>query len=789
MKRLLSIILVVSMLFGMVQVPVTANDGPGNSTERSDDADFGSGRPGNSTNPSDEASIPDYGPEDMSGGVFEDTNQGSSDVFEDSNEGSSTAEDSSNSDVFEDSNDGPADMSTEEDSNCRHERTRKSYHETKYEKYNSEKHSYKEKYEIVCKDCGKVLSAEKTERGKETHRFRKGKCADCDYVIKNCKHEETVEKVTYWRNEEDERGNDKSFTLVDVVCKLCDEKITEKTYYGPIIAIPEDSWCDHDELNEIVEEEYYEPLDEKSHYKVQKCKVKCDNCGILLKEYKTEEKEEHSIANGKCTKCIYEKKATSAQGNKKDNKDTGKNQSNQNKNTGTSQKKETIDWIYIDAEQSKFAVDGNAVDWDSTPILDPNGNLQVPLRQLAELMGWDVTWDAEKKHAIVTNGETTKVFMEGFDVYQVKNGNDIYYENLQNKVSLENGVLYVDLDGILNETGYSYYANGTSYHIKSVEEVINKVVSSNIYGNHEVVASKTIVDDVNNIVEVAKDEVLVSLIPTSEGWFYSVMVPAANQSLKGNYYEGDFMWEGLVGEIIVGELPIVGQIADVRDVIADFQNWEWSWMHALQTGMDLVGVIPIIGALKYTDELVSTARKTGKVLDAGSVTKTNKLLKQADNIGDVADVGKKALKRSSKYVQSVKDSVKNVNDLKAMTKHPEIYSTNAIEHAFLGNGAGGFHCNGLSISNGKILSIVSPPKSNGVYEAFVEINGKKIKKAKTFFPDDWLPSDIMEVAEEAFFNGKVDPLKNQIRYLTKFGIEVWLNLDDFGKVVSWFPKY
>ena len=504
---------------------------------------------------------------------------------------------------------------------------------------------------------------------------------------------------------------------------------------------------------------------------------------------KTEEKEEHSIANGKCTKCIYEKKTTSAQGNKKDNKETGKNQSNQNKNIGTSQKKETINWIYIDAEQSKFAVDGDAVDWDSTPILDPNGNLQVPLRQLAELMGWDVTWDAEKKHAIVTNGETTKVFMEGFDVYQVKNGNDIYYENLQNKVSLENGVLYVDLDGILNETGYSYYVNGTSYHIKSVEEVINKVVSSNIYGNHEVVASKTIVDDVNNIVEVAKDEVLVSLIPTSEGWFYSVMVPAANQSLKGNYYEGDFMWEGLVGEIIVGELPIVGQIADVRDVIADFQNWEWSWMHALQTGMDLVGVIPIIGALKYTDELVSTARKTGKVLDAGSVTKTNKLLKQADNIGDVADVGKKALKRSSKYVQSVKDSVKNVNDLKAMTKHPEIYSTNAIEHAFLGNGTGGFHCNGLSISNGKILSIASPPKSNGVYEAFVEINGKKIKKAKTFFPDDWLPSDIMEVAEEAFFNGKVDPLKNQIRYLTKFGIEVWLNLDDFGKVVSWFPKY
>ena len=768
MKRLLSIILVVSMLFGMVQVPVMANDGPGNSSERSDDADFGDEGP---SDMSETGTDEDNGPADMSE-TSADEDNGPADMSETSSNGDN----------------GPADMSTEESSNCTHERTRKAYHETKYEKYNSEKHSYKETYEIVCKDCGKVLSAEKTESGKEVHRFRRGKCADCDYVIKNCKHEETVEKVTYWRTEEDERGNDKSFTLVDVVCKLCDEKITEKTYYGPIIAIPEDSWCDHDELNEIVEEEYYEPLDEKSHYKVQKCKVKCDNCGILLKEYKTEEKEEHSIANGKCTKCIYEKKTTSAQGNKKDSKDTGKNQSNQNKNTGTSQKKETIDWIYIDAERSKFAVDGDAVDWESAPILDPNGNLQVPLRQLAELMGWDVTWDAEKKHAIVTNGETTKVFMEGFDVYQVKNGNDIYYENLQNKVSLENGVLYVDLDGILNETGYSYYVNGTSYHIKSVEEVINKVVSSNIYGNHEVVASKTIVDDVNSIVEVAKDEVLVSLIPTSEGWFYSVMVPAANQSLKGNYYDGDFTWEGLVGEIIVGELPIVGQIADVRDVIADFQNWEWSWMHALQTGMDLVGVIPIIGALKYTDELVSTARKTGKVLDAGSVTKTNKLLKQADNIGDVADVGKKTLKRSSKYVQSVKDSVKNVNDLKAMTKHPEIFSSDAIEHTFLGNGTGGFHYNGLSISNGKILKIANSPDSSGVYKAFVEINGQKIEKVKTFFPDDWLPSDVIEVAEEAFFNGTVEPLANQIHYVTKSGVGICLNLNKAGKIVSWFPE-
>lgn len=648
MKRLLSIILVVSMLFGMVQVPVMANDGPGNSTERSDDADFGDEGP---SDMSETGTDEDNGPADMSE-TSADEDNGPADM----------SETSSNED------NGPADMSTEESSNCTHERTRKAYHETKYEKYNSEKHSYKETYEIVCKDCGKVLSAEKTESGKEVHRFRRGKCADCDYVIKNCKHEETVEKVTYWRTEEDERGNDKSFTLVDVVCKLCDEKITEKTYYGPIIAVPEDSWCDHDELNEIVEEEYYEPLDEKSHYKVQKCKVKCDDCGILLKEYKTEEKEEHSIANGKCTKCIYEKKTTSAQGNKKDNKDTGKNQSNQNKNTGTSQKKETIDWIYIDAEQSKFAVDGDAVDWDSTPILDPNGNLQVPLRQLAELMGWDVTWDAENECATVTKGNVKKIFSNNSDEYIVEEGNAVYYEFLQNKVTSKNGVLYVDLDGVLDSTGYSYYINGTSYHIKGVQEVIDKVVSSQIWGNYEVVASREVLDEVNYEVEVKSDEMLVTLVPARESYFYTIIVPATNESLKGNYYDGDVTWTGIAGEIIVGELPIVGQIADIRDIVADIQNWEWSWSHVAQTALDSVGLIPIVGALKYSDDLMATARKTGKVLDASEAADVRKVLKEADKVDDATEIGEKALKNLDDYNDATKGLVKNSDEIADTTK-------------------------------------------------------------------------------------------------------------------------
>ena len=122
------------------------------------------------------------------------------------------------------------------------------------------------------------------------------------------------------------------------------------------------------------------------------------------------------------------------------------------------------------------------------------------------------------------------------------------------------------------------------------------------------------------------------------------------------------------------------------------------------------------------------------ILDAGDVTQINKFLKHTDNIDDVTDAGKRVLKHSSRYVQSVKDSIKNVNDLKSMIKYPEIFTDDAIEHVFLGNSKGGFHYNGLSISKGKILNKVGKPDSNGVYEAFVEINGKQAKKNKNIFP-------------------------------------------------------
>jgi len=40
---------------------------------------------------------------------------------------------------------------------------------------------------------------------------------------------------------------------------------------------------------------------------------------------------------------------------------------------------------------------------------------------------------------------------------------------------------------------------------------------------------------------------------------------------------------------------------DIRDISADFKNWEWSWGHVGQTTLDAVGILPVVGVLKYGD--------------------------------------------------------------------------------------------------------------------------------------------------------------------------------------------
>ena len=87
----------------------------------------------------------------------------------------------------------------------------------------------------------------------------------------------------------------------------------------------------------------------------------------------------------------------------------------------------------------------------------------------------------------------------------------------------------------------------------------------------------------------------------------------ARQVILGNYSDKVTV-SGTIGQIIIGiagiDLP-----ADIRDVTYDISNWQWTRAHGVQFTLDAVGIIPFVGAVKYTDE-VKDLVKGGKVYKA-----------------------------------------------------------------------------------------------------------------------------------------------------------------------------
>ncbi len=88
------------------------------------------------------------------------------------------------------------------------------------------------------------------------------------------------------------------------------------------------------------------------------------------------------------------------------------------------------------------------------------------------------------------------------------------------------------------------------------------------------------------------------------------------QAVQGNYSD-DVTLAGIVSEILVGEIPVVGTIADVRDVVADIQNDAGFWA----TAIDAAALIPVAGGIiKYADD-ASDASKALKSARNSAVRK------------------------------------------------------------------------------------------------------------------------------------------------------------------------
>lgn len=100
----------------------------------------------------------------------------------------------------------------------------------------------------------------------------------------------------------------------------------------------------------------------------------------------------------------------------------------------------------------------------------------------------------------------------------------------------------------------------------------------------------------------------------------------ADQTIRGSFSDYNPSFAGILGQIAAGEL--LGPIADGRDLVGDIMNGEPGWIIA----MDLVAFLPIIGALKYSDE-IAVLGKNGDEIAIG-----------AKNVGNIAGASHRSKK-------------------------------------------------------------------------------------------------------------------------------------------------
>ena len=95
---------------------------------------------------------------------------------------------------------------------------------------------------------------------------------------------------------------------------------------------------------------------------------------------------------------------------------------------------------------------------------------------------------------------------------------------------------------------------------------------------------------------------------------------SVNQVLLGNFTK-DVTLLGTVAQIALGltdaDLP-----GDLRDLTYDLIHWKWTPEHGIQTLLDVVGVLPVIGALKYSDKFSTLIKSLKKADDAEKAAKS-----------------------------------------------------------------------------------------------------------------------------------------------------------------------
>lgn len=144
-------------------------------------------------------------------------------------------------------------------------------------------------------------------------------------------------------------------------------------------------------------------------------------------------------------------------------------------------------------------------------------------------------------------------------------------------------------------------------------------------------------------------------------------------------------------------VPVVDTILDVRDVVVDGYLWctkskDYSdgekYELAAFTGLDVIGFIPIVGVLKYSDEaadLAKSGKNVGKTVDAvKNMDKVKGLEKMSDGAKDIekgSDIAKDidSAKDIEKGADAAKDAGKSADAMDDTAKSAKSQADNAIK--------------------------------------------------------------------------------------------------------------
>ncbi len=119
----------------------------------------------------------------------------------------------------------------------------------------------------------------------------------------------------------------------------------------------------------------------------------------------------------------------------------------------------------------------------------------------------------------------------------------------------------------------------------------------------------------------------------------------ALKQIGGGNFSDEVTITGTAGQIVLS-FSGIDFVADIRDVAYDLTHWEWSWSHAGQTGLDMIGILPIVGALKNSDELAALSKLSKlDAVDAldDSIDSINALLKSGKRIDEITEIEKLSL--------------------------------------------------------------------------------------------------------------------------------------------------